>query len=545
LHVFGLDGYFRFRGDWLKNFNLGHDDDPSKGGAAFPRALACTPPRAAMGAAVEVPRGCRGTIKTANIRLRLEPTINIDERTAVHMQVDVLDNVVLGSTRVGDFSDLMDPRGAVIGPFSDGQAPTQAGRNSSADSIVVKRAWADIKTPLGRLKFGRMPTDWGLGILDNGGSFDPIHGTYDLDSDYGDTVDRLYFSALIPGTQFRGAIAVDWAASGPSSDQLSLFRAPAEPSDDRQGGQPFDLDDTDDLNQWLFVISRMDSPKNFKERVEKGELAINYGGRLQWRKQAFEQDPFALGDTPTSLSFRPRSANMYIPDVWARAAYGGLELELEGVAVLGEVSAQLALDAANDPSEVKLRQFGGVFRLGYTILDGDLRFGGEVGSASGDQFDNDPAGAIHISNRSFPGLATAGQTLKAFTFDPNYRVDMILFRELLGAVTNATYARPSIDYKISERFRLNGAAIISMANKQEATPGDSRYYGVEFDADLGYESESFAAGLAYGVFFPGAALNHGAGSVDQGGTTSVGEFEGNTGEASTAQTLQLRLMLKF
>ena len=32
------------------------------------------------------------------MRLRLEPTINIDEGTSVHIQADALDNIVLGST---------------------------------------------------------------------------------------------------------------------------------------------------------------------------------------------------------------------------------------------------------------------------------------------------------------------------------------------------------------------------------------------------------------------------------------------------------------
>ena len=43
-----MDGYYRVRTDWFKNFNLGFIDDPTLGGAPFPRALGCTP--AAVGA---------------------------------------------------------------------------------------------------------------------------------------------------------------------------------------------------------------------------------------------------------------------------------------------------------------------------------------------------------------------------------------------------------------------------------------------------------------------------------------------------------------
>src|SRR5450432_1739094 len=36
-----LDGYYRVRTDWFKNFNLGFNDDPTVGGSPFPRALGC------------------------------------------------------------------------------------------------------------------------------------------------------------------------------------------------------------------------------------------------------------------------------------------------------------------------------------------------------------------------------------------------------------------------------------------------------------------------------------------------------------------------
>src|SRR5262249_54095918 len=89
-----LDGYYRLRTDWFKNFHLGHNDDPALGGAAFPRALSCT-------ASMSSGAGCDNSLSSANMRLRLEPTINLDERTSVHVQADVLDNLVLGSTPTG------------------------------------------------------------------------------------------------------------------------------------------------------------------------------------------------------------------------------------------------------------------------------------------------------------------------------------------------------------------------------------------------------------------------------------------------------------
>ena len=55
-----------------------------------------------------------------------------------------------------------------------------------------------------------MPNQWGMGILYNAGGADPINGGYNYDADYGDSVDRVSFSALIPGTNLRAMIASDW-----------------------------------------------------------------------------------------------------------------------------------------------------------------------------------------------------------------------------------------------------------------------------------------------------------------------------------------------
>jgi hypothetical protein len=84
-----LDGYYRMRTDWFKNFNLGFPD-PGFGGTPFPTALGCK--SATSG------HPCDNSLSSANMRLRLEPTINLDEGTSVHLQADLLDNLVLGST---------------------------------------------------------------------------------------------------------------------------------------------------------------------------------------------------------------------------------------------------------------------------------------------------------------------------------------------------------------------------------------------------------------------------------------------------------------
>ncbi len=528
--LFELNGYFRFRGDYFKDFNLNFDDSVNGLGTPYPRALGCSS-TAAGGAP------CPDTIKSSNMRLRLEPVINIDEKASVHLQVDVLDNMVLGATPDGYFGDgTSRPANIPVNGFTGGQVDPQQGRNYLNDSIRVKRAWAEVMTPLGLLKFGRQPSHWGLGILANGGGADPFHGTYDLDADYGDTADRLMFGTIIPGTQYRLAVATDWAASGPTSAQSDLWR-------NRYDGQPFNLDNNDDVNQWIVVLARLDSPTDFQDVVDQGDMALNYGAYFVYRTQDFDYSPgLQQGFPPDGANYVPRHATAYIPDAWGHLAYKKLDIEGEAVGIVGSIGQLQDVQSSLD-QELKIRQLGAVGRLKYKMVDDKLLLGFELGYASGDQWDNSPPGTTDVRRApSLPCLdIPSGQpckdhTVSAFRFDLDYKIDLILFRELLGTVTNATYLRPSLSYDLTKSITFKAQSVVSFANKPVATPGNGSMYGVEFDGDLGYRNEGFFAGLAAGVLFPLGAMDHPA---------ALGYTDANQGNAGNAWTMQGRLGLQF
>jgi uncharacterized protein (TIGR04551 family) len=522
--IFELDGYFRLRTEWFKNFDLGHRDDLG-GGASFPR------PRCVA------ETGCSDdTLSSTNMRLRLEPTINVDESAAVHMQIDILDNVLLGSTAEGEtLTDV----GSPLGPFADSQQPPQAGSNETRDAIRVKRAWAEVATPLGVLKFGRQPDHWGMGMVHNSGSEDTINGGYDLDSEFGDTVDRVIFSTLIPSTRLRAAVGLDWPMSGLSSSQLLT-------SDDSvyddygyaAGGQPFDLDDSDDANQWVFVLSRMDAPTDFRDAIDRGELALNYGAYVGYRTQGYDRVADTSTTTDTDDVVLKRLAyKAYVPDVWLKVGWRGFLFEAEGAAVLG------SLTHPDEGGDVDLRQFGGIGRLTYRAVDDKLRIGTEVGFASGDQWDNDEPGRINVRNRI--GLPTGNDDdLTQFLFDREYKVDLILFRELIGAVSNAIYVKPFVSFDLTKSLVLRGAGIASFAHRKIATPGNASGLGIELDADFGYEGRNFFAGISYGILFALAGLDHPP--TPAGSTTNpYGFAAGNIGDAGNAHAIQARFVLRF
>lgn len=534
-----LDGYFRVRTDWFSNLHLGFHNPLTPPGSPMPRGPVATPFREPLSCLETSTAGeCSDSIGTANMRVRLEPVINLSEQVSLNLQVDVLDNVVLGSTPES-------PAGYDrINAFSGSQVPPEVGSNYSWDSIRVKRAWGEVKVPdLGVLRFGRMPSQWGLGIFQNSGGADPYRDSYCLDCDYGDTVDRVQFGTLIPGTSLRASVAIDWASSEPVAAQTDIWAKRAD-------GPPYDLDDTDDVREWVFTLGNFDAPESWRETLERGELALDYGIYFVYRAQDFQTRIDSIGGSMLETAIEPRHASAYIPDVYLRLGYQKLTFEAEAVLVYGfmDLPSQIDGQPVSGPPELDLLQLGAVAKLNYLLLDDDLNLGLEVGYASGDQWDLELRteagdlipGITNVHDGSLLPLNLGeDSSLTQFLFDFDYHVDMILFREILGTVTNATYVKPSMSYNFTSRFILKAAGIVSFANRPVATPGNSSMYGIELDGDLGYENkdEGFFIGISYGVLFP-------LGALDRPANLELG-FGTAAGDAGTAQTVQTRMMLKF
>ena len=121
-------------------------------------------------------------------------------------------------------------------------------------------------------------------------------------------------------------------------------------------------------------------------------------------------------------------------------------------------------------------------------------------------------------------------TASNFRFHPNYRVDLILFRRLIGTLTDAAYLRPMVRYRIGSMFTLEAAVIGSMAVMSNSTPSGQRPLGIETDLALLYEQEhGFFARLDYGLLIPLAGFRNEVLNVDP----------------SLAHTLHLLLAYRF
>jgi uncharacterized protein (TIGR04551 family) len=490
LEVFTLDGYYRLRPNLYHQFNLGKVPERR----LFPS-----------------PRPTEKTQSGADMRLRLEPTFNISEEVRIKTQFDVLDNVLLGSTPSrsfpGDGFYLFDI-------FNEGQTAPKSAINALKDSLLVREAYGEVTTPVGLLRFGRMNAHWGLGLLRNDGNC--------LECDFGDQVDRVMF-VTEPLDGFYVTPMFEFNSEG----QYAYPNGPQS--------QPVDLSNADDSNSWVLAVARRDTPQQVKAKLDNNQGVLNYGVHFSWRTQRYASaglysSPPVVnpdGSVGPTQGFVPRDATLYIPDVWLRYEERNFRVEFELAAYLGQINNRAQTPSqAGDPNlnqALDVVSFGGAAVGEYRLLNGQLNLQLELGFASGDRAPGFGAypGQPGTGDNGFtaPGdvegpqfnCGTGGcrdSAIRNFRFNRAYRVDNILWRELIGTVTDAFYAKPTVRYTLTQGFDLFGSAIYSQSIYAESTPSfTNRSLGIETNVGARYETEDgFVARVDWSVLFPLSGL---------------------------------------
>jgi len=571
--VIELDGYYRVRPELLHNFNMGlgyvSSGSPQSGYPPFPTPLECGTNTTQQGCAQK-------NLGDTNMRLRLEPTINISDQVRVMAQIDVFDNLILGSTPDSLISASQpDVRTDVAQAdiLSNSQSPP--GANTLTSAIVPKRVWGEVDSQLGSLRFGRMPWHFGRGIYFNKGDC--------ADCDYGTTVDRLMAIMQVYGHEL--ALAWDFGPSGYAWGMTALGQA--DP-----GGSPLDLSQNDDVVQFTAALTKKDDDQRFRERAQSGELVINYGVQLVYRAQ--NNEVFNLSSTAqqdmlpgnqvgqnlygaltredlsnsTGLSNGTNSLTQHIgawlliPSLWFKLGWKALTVEFEGTALGGYMANAGPLrlqEAGSSDNHLDILSLGWVLAADLKLYKDALFIGFETGGATGDQAQSAcPTSSTSPTNCEptqlnpspylnyrwkFVPQPIGDSSLHNFYFSPDYHVDEIFFRRIMGTVTNAIYFKPSIAYWLDvtegRQLGLSGSVIYSMAPVPVSTPGDSMNYGIEMDLNLGYRNigEKFYAGMVWGVFWPFGALNR---------PIQLPAFaNGGSGTATAAQILRAFIGIKF
>jgi uncharacterized protein (TIGR04551 family) len=561
-----VHGYFRTRGELYHNFSLGRPGDTGAPQNLWPQPLDNSytlpngTPRQVLLCGDNRTSECKDkTQSTANLRLRLNPEIHISDNLRVMMQVDLLDNLVLGSTpdayslkpRVYDPKNTTTNQAsgngyasgvngyngyAPLGAFSMTQGPPTAGVNGYRNSIDVQRAWAEYLTPLGQIRFGRMPSHWGLGMLVNSGD--------GIDHDYQTNADRIMFVSGIKSMDLYFGGAWDFVSTGTTN---------ASPYD-VYGGQPYNTANLSNVNQWVAFIAKRTNPELQRLKLARNELVVNGGLYTVYRSQLIDvkagENPYTA-DTSSSTTnnngFERRGAEALIPDAWIQILYNKLRIEAELATIWGSIE--------NSPASARttqIRQWGLATQTELRAVEDKLRVQFGAGWASGDPHVEGLApGPNGLQVRQSEG------GINTFRFHPSYQVDYIFFRKIMSRVQGAYYFRPSVEYDFvrnpnGQKFGGGAAIIWSRASEFVQTPGNKRDLGVELDLQVYYQSKDgslnddpnkmggFYSALQYGVFFPLGGLDYLPGESSGPAVPQNVSFE-----LSTAQTVRLILGVLF
>jgi uncharacterized protein (TIGR04551 family) len=530
--VLEIHGYFRTRAELLHNFTLGrHENLNSTNGALFPQPIdnsyqdsGLNPQNLSLCDATGSISGtapCKDQTQSgANMRFRINPELHISDNLRIMAQIDAFDNMVLGSTpdsyalapgasASGGFRSAGYNTFAPVGIFTTTQGPPTTGINSLSNSVNFQRAWGEYMTPLGQLRFGRMPSQWGLGILSNAGD--------NIDADYQTNVDRIMFVTGIKSLDLYFAGMWDFVNTGPTN---------ASPYD-VYGGQPVNTCNLCNVNEWGLVVAHRTNPELQKLKLARGDMVVNGGLftilRSQYLDVANGETPLTINQNPTAggltnVSLLRRNAWAVIPDLWLQILYKKFRLEAEGVAILGEIGA-IPGGAYNATRQTDVRMWGMAAQTEFRALEDKLHLQFDFGYASGDQWAQNPLGSQGLN----PELN--GNAISTFSFHPAYTVDLIFFRRILSRIEGAYYFRPEVDYDFirnqnGQRFGGGAALIWSRASEFIQTPGHQPDLGVELDLQLYYQAKDgslnddpskvggFFTMLQYGVFFPLGGLGY-------------------------------------
>ena len=401
-------------------------------------------------------------------------------------------------------ADVPDERFASFGP------PRADVDAFGQDQLALRKLFVDWRSPVGTLMVGRMASNWGLGVLTNGGDDEMQDwGSPRLGEDlnYGDVVNRALFATA------PIAMATDAAWAKKVILAVGADVVERDERTERQAG--------DDAYQVVGALRYQDQPHEAGVYVAYRSLDDRNGDTLD----------------VVAYSLMGKSTVRRGP------------LELTGAGELALVMGDTTLARNNAyTGKIDVQQLGYVARAGAMYLPwgvgGDL----ELGYASGDSNPNDGS-------------------LRSFTFDPDYNPSLILFEQLRaaetvaaqanasdpervgipptaarqlpsrGSVSNAIYVRPTVRYRW-EDLAARVAIMWARAEEPVVDPynaninggvgvnyqgGDAneKALGVELDAGVDYTMHfdrwaDVSLGVQAGHLFPGKAFADASGETHPG-----------------------------
>ncbi len=352
----------------------------------------------------------------------------------------------------------------IIGTISYGARPndhTLGWYNHDNSKILVQSLWMELGIFQQRavISIGRIPRHLGLGIWQNSGSGpEASHGA---GLDQIQLIFKLGSILLIP--------SLDFISSGPERRYFA--------------SRPIDADNLDDAIGINFLIAILDSHEDLAELLQRGASIWNFSLDVFYRQQARLWHIAATGDEELSRT----DGRMVGSDFWLSFYRRFFRLEFEGLfywhrfktlerqEVTG-VPFGLAMEIAWWPEKAR-RHLGLSFKSG--IASGDRTMG-------------------FAKSDNYLSQMTSDKRIDSFVFHPDYHIDEILFKRVIGSVSGAFYLRPQISWLFPKNLLAELAFIYSGAIYKESAPGGASPLGAEFNLRLSWHSRGMQgiSGLA-------------------------------------------------
>lgn len=327
------------------------------------------------------------TLRFMTQRLRLQPEVGYGEWVTLHVTLDALDNVLWG-----------DNAGLASTALFAGDPSQTTPTGEEAPWVLFRHAWVESKLPVGVLRVGRQPSEWGLGLLtDDGFGFDDDFG----DNRYGTTYDRILFAtkpisigraiAGLPAEDTPLILAVAWDKL--VEDFLVEGRSRSAYDSGWLAG------DDDDVDEWVLALAWKQEGLDWLAATD----ALAAGFYFVYREQ------------PSTFS------EIFIYDAFLKLRLWDLFLEGELYAIDGSTYA-IPLGPQDPDTHLypykEAEILGWLARLGWSRWMFTAK--AEAGYASGDA---DP------TDRNYSGRAAG----------PDVNVGLILYEELLAERTRGAW----------------------------------------------------------------------------------------------------------
>ena len=410
-----VDGYLRTRWQGFYNGDLGNG-----GYSGMAPALSGLPVNQTL-------TDTSDSISWIDSRFTLNFSGGVDDMLSIGGRIDILDNVLWGSN--AKFGGPMAP----LSFFSETQDPGSGALLSVKELYAVFQPWRHLFIDAGRRSF-----HWGLGMVFNGGK--------GLDDDFGTYFDgaQIIVRFLAYEVQFAWEFNSTGAVSALQQDHM---------------GQPYDLEQEDDVSQWRFHV------KQLGKKVELGFVNIFRTQPLSSENPdwyAFGEsfcklsDSEVIGLNPACYSLSPRDFFLWTADIYGIFHFSDL-LHFSFEAALNYGSIGSATESAKNTASPDIMSFGGVVKL--DINTSPVKFGFEGGFALGDE---DMAGFMgggydpEGTGAGAPTKWNESEDINHFMFHRDYRVDLILFRQLKGAIYDTVYGKVTASWEKSKGVHTYG-----------------------------------------------------------------------------------------